>query len=208
MKKKLLKIKILFPCLMKNKKDNFMNEEITMPIKVDQILEGYDKRKRREKDWYGIIIHHTGVGNRKNISKSLWQKLNKNIANFLAKKDNIYVSAHYQISRDGKIIQIINPEYYEAFHAGKSSYYHPIYKTTKQDWNRYSIGIELLGDGNLHKYSRSQYNSLAKLTKDLINIYDIDPSLIRGHYHISPGRKPDPGSLFDWNYFYSLIFSS
>lgn len=166
---------------------------------------GSDFRERKH-DWIGIIIHHTGVAGRKEISESLWRKLYKNITNYLAKKDSVYVSAHYHIGRYGESTEIINPRKYVAYHAGKSSFWHPLKRKWINGCNDYFIGIELLGDGNIHDYSNYQYQELAKICNRLLKEYPtINPQCIIGHEVVSPSRKDDPGIKFDWRYFYFLL---
>lgn len=167
-----------------------------------------DKRKRREKNWTGIIIHHTDVGGRKEISADLWQRLYENIGAYLMRRDNVYVSAHYIISRTGEIKMLVDPDTHEAYHAGKSSYWHPRRRSVVSDWNRHAIGIELVGDGNLHDYPRKQLEAVARLSASLYKKYPtIHPLAIVGHESISPGRKIDPGRLFDWRQFFRLFWS-
>lgn len=169
-------------------------------------VKGSDKRWKRSTGWVGIIIHHTGVGGRKTISAGTWWKLYKNITKYLSKKDSNFVSAHYTISRGGSITCIIDPAKYEAFHAGRSEYYHPIKRKWLPDWNRYAVGIELIGDGNLHEYSSDQYKALAYLCKDLIKDYKIDPRCITGHENVAPKRKSDPGKYFDWDKLFRMLY--
>ena len=167
----------------------------------------YDKRKRRS-EWCGIIIHHTTVGDREleEINESLWRKLFKNIASWLSKKDKHYVSAHYIIGRYGEMQQLVDPEKYEAFHAGKSWYWHPYHRKYVSDWNRYAIGVELVGDGNKGPYSKEQYEMLALLCKTLMQKHpSIHPLCITGHEVIAPKRKNDPGRMFDWKMFFELL---
>lgn len=183
--------------------DNTVN---IFPTLVDEVLNGFDKREKKY-PWVGIIIHHTGIGNTLKPSEALWKKWDTNIAKYLAKKDNQYVSAHFQISREGRVTQIINPDQYVAYHAGKSSHWHPIKRKVVTGWNNYAIGIELLGDGNKHKYSDEQMTALAELCKVLWERYDtIDPQCIVGHEVVSPGRKNDPGIYFDWRMLYERMF--
>lgn len=172
------------------------------------VIEGADFRKRREVEWFGIVIHHTGVGGRKELDQTMWDKLFVNLSDWLARKDDNYVSSHFVISRDGKIVQIIDPDKYEAFHVGESSWWHPWSRKLEKDWNRYAIGVELIGDGNLHEYSTEQYASLTKLCRDLMKRYEsIHPLCITSHEAMSGGRKVDPGIKFEWARFFSGIFT-
>ena len=169
-----------------------------------EIFETKNKRLRREK-WVGIIIHHTTVGD--NPTESKWKQWAINLTNYLA-NNKAYVSAHYTIDREGIVRMIVNPITHEAWHAGVSSYYHPVKQRLEDNWNRYAIGIELIGDGNKYSYTYAQYKSLAGQIKELMRMFPtIKAECILGHEHIAPNRKIDPGKLFDWSMLYSLIFS-
>ena len=173
-----------------------------------EVLDAPDKRQKRLKDWIGIVLHHTDVGGRTEISTSKWAEISRNITNYLALKDDKYVSAHYTIWRDGKISQLVDPDFYEAFHAGVSQAYNPYTQESISDLNKYAIGIEIVGDGNLHEYSEDQYISIINLIKYLRNKYiKIHPKLITGHEFISPGRKVDPGKKFNWDKLFKGIYS-
>lgn len=168
---------------------------------IDRHLESSDKRLRRETNWCGVCIHHTGQINPK--SKNAFE----NIIHWLSKKDKYYVSSHFVISYEGHIAQLVDPKTHEAFHAGRSKHWHPYKRRVCSDWNRYSIGIELVGDGNRHEYSEAQYKSLARLVKKLMLDHpSIHPQAIVGHDQISPGRKVDPGSGFHWHRFFKSIY--
>lgn len=174
-------------------------------------MQNPDSRPRREKTWCGIIIHHTDIGNRKEITDDLWSRLFQGVKNWLTTKDQNYVSAHYLIGRFGEVAELVNPETHEAYHAGKSSYWHPYHRRVVPDWNRYAIGIELLGDGNLHKYSEKQYEALIKLCRELmVKFQEIHPLAIVGHENIAypSGRKQDPGKYFDWSKLFKGIYVS
>ena len=142
-----------------------------------------------------IVIHHTGLGDFNNILK--W------LSNVPKSIKYSRVSAHYLIDVSGKIYQII-PDDEDSWHAGSSKGVVHVgstktYKTVEvSDLNNKSIGIELHGDGNLIDYSDEQYASLIELCKSLREKYNIDPRNILGHEDISPTRKRDPGSFFDW----------
>tara|TARA_B100000674_G_scaffold24421_1_gene17109 strand:- start:87 stop:722 length:636 start_codon:yes stop_codon:yes gene_type:complete len=104
------------------------------------------------------------------------------------------VSAHYFITKNGKIINLV-PDLYEAWHAGKSNW------KNIQSLNRYSIGVEIQNSGhqNLYeKYSNKQMNSVKKLLRFLTKRYRVNCKNILGHSDIAPIRKKDPGEKFPW----------
>lgn len=114
------------------------------------------------------------------------------------------VSAHYCIGKDGKIVKLVD-ESKKAWHAGKSSFkYHG---NTEENLNENSIGIELvnLNDGK-DEYPDVQLKALASLVHNIMLFYDdITLDRIVGHSSIAPNRKTDPGILFPWVYFGSLL---
>jgi AmpD protein len=171
---------------------------------VTKTLEANDKRAKTS-DWVGIIVHHTGIGG-KNNDPGIWEKMQANVANWLTKKDDNYLSAHFQIGRFGEVWQLVDPRTHVAYHAGKSSYYHPKKRAWVQGWNEFAIGIELLGDGNLEPYSDAQYAALSQLCTALMSDFPtIEARCITGHENIAPDRKVDPGKLFQWNRFFSML---
>lgn len=101
------------------------------------------------------------------------------------------VSAHVVIDRLGNLIQFVSFEH-RAWHAGKSCY------QGKENCNDFSIGIELEGTDEI-PYTEEQYHQLSKLCQCLMCTYsNITLSRIVGHSDIAPGRKSDPGLVFDW----------
>ena len=102
------------------------------------------------------------------------------------------VSAHALIKRSGEIIQFV-PFNKRAWHAGVSSF------KGKEDCNNFSIGIELEGAED-DIFEDIQYDQLIMLTSLLIKEYSlINKDNIKGHSEISPGRKTDPGAMFEWD---------
>jgi AmpD protein len=101
------------------------------------------------------------------------------------------VSAHALIRRDGEIVQYV-PFGERAWHAGRSEF------QGRSACNDFSVGIELEGTDDA-AYESAQYESLAALIQGLLAAY---PTLTRervvGHSDVAPGRKTDPGALFDW----------
>jgi AmpD protein len=61
--------------------------------------------------------------------------------------------------------------------------------------NDFSVGVELEGADDC-AFDDAQYTALADLTQALRARYPIAD--IVGHADIAPGRKTDPGPLFDW----------
>lgn len=169
------------------------------------------KPRQASVDMVGIIIHHTGVGGRKasELTPSMWSKLAEGAKHWLMLKDKTYASAHYLIAYDGKITQLVDPKTHIAFHAGESAYFHPTKRAQLSSWNQYSIGIELVGDGNVAPFSEAQYESLVKLCRILLRQFpSIDPRCITGHENIAPGRKSDPGKFFNWKTLFAGIFAA
>lgn len=174
---------------------------------VSELIPSPDCRAKSTEPWVGIIVHHTTVGaNFYQLNAEQKNTIGKNIAGWLSKKDDNYVSAHFQINYDGKIIQLVDPRVNVAYHAGVSSYYHPIKRKWVKGWNEYAVGIELLGDGNRAEFTKEQYASLALLSNELIKQFKtIDPRCVTGHENIAPDRKIDPGALFKWRNFFASL---
>ena len=108
------------------------------------------------------------------------------------------VSAHTLIRRDGEIVQYV-PFAARAWHAGQSEY------RGRTGCNDFSIGIELEGT-DATPYTDAQYDSLAALAATLLATYgSLSPQAIAGHSDIAPGRKTDPGPMFDWPRFRALL---
>jgi N-acetyl-anhydromuramyl-L-alanine amidase AmpD len=172
----------------------------SLPGIVDVVTDGNDRRMRESRTpWIGIVRHHTGQGNITPADLPAWQRFGVAMSSWLTKKDAAYLSAHYLVHRDGKIEQLVNPEYFVAYHAGVSKHWHPLWRMEVSGMNDHMIGIEILGDGNKEPYSDEQYEALGKLEGGLYNKFTtIQPHCITGHEVISPGRKIDPGSMFDW----------
>ncbi len=100
------------------------------------------------------------------------------------------VSAHYLISRDGKVYRLVD-EMRRAWHAGVS------YWGGNTDLNSSSIGIELDNNGD-EPFAEAQISRLLILLKELKLKYSIPAANFIGHGDIAPGRKVDPGRLFPW----------
>lgn len=105
---------------------------------------------------------------------------------------HLRVSSHLFIRRTGEIIQFV-PFHKRAWHAGESHF------QGRVCCNDFSIGIELEGTDDI-PYELNQYDQLAKVITVLMQTYPaITEERIVGHVDIAPGRKTDPGPVFDWN---------
>jgi N-acetylmuramoyl-L-alanine amidase len=108
------------------------------------------------------------------------------------------VSAHYLISEEGVVTQLV-PEEKRAWHAGKS------YWRGVKDVNSASIGIELdhpghaVENGGYRGFDERQIDALLPLLARIIREYDIPRANVVGHSDIAPMRKVDPGELFPWH---------
>ena len=99
------------------------------------------------------------------------------------------VSAHFLIRRDGEIIQFALCSE-RAWHAGVSQW------RGRERCNDFSVGIELEGADDI-PFEDTQYAQLSELIAALKMRYPIVD--VTGHSDIAPGRKTDPGVMFDWD---------
>ena len=116
---------------------------------------------------------------------------------FLQSIKNLKVSSHFLITRKGALIQFV-PTHKRAWHAGISSH------KGKENCNDFSIGIELEGCDD-EEFEKPQYQSLSRLINFLSIDLKINKQNIVGHADIAPGRKTDPGPLFDWTLLQSML---
>ena len=101
------------------------------------------------------------------------------------------VSSHLLIRRDGELVQYV-PLHRRAWHAGESVY------AGRKQCNDFAVGIELEGDDET-PYEDAQYDMLEEVARLLCNSYPgLSRECIVGHCDIAPGRKTDPGPVFDW----------
>jgi len=148
----------------------------------------YDSLSATNQQWVGsvnfgirkpnfVVIHHTAQ-----------DSLAQTIKTFHSTKAG--TSAHYVISRDGKVVHMVN-DYLRANHAGVSKW------GKDTDLNSSSIGIELDNNGVGDVWQDAQINSLIKLLATLKKTYNIPTANFIGHADIAPGRKNDPKN-FPW----------
>jgi N-acetylmuramoyl-L-alanine amidase len=104
------------------------------------------------------------------------------------------VSAHYMIVEDGAVWRLV-PEERRAWHAGRSFW------AGETDINSRSIGIELVNPGHgpeYRPYPDAQMRALEVLAHAICRRHPIPSHRVLGHSDVAPGRKRDPGELFDW----------
>ena len=104
------------------------------------------------------------------------------------------VSAHYVVDEDGTVTRLVAEEM-RAWHAGESCW------RGAANINDRSIGIELVNPGHAFGYRPFPEPQIAALTALAIEVRErhrIPPGNVVGHSDVAPGRKMDPGELFDW----------
>ena len=125
------------------------------------------------------------------IERFFQNKLDKDEHPYFEEIFQMQVSSHALIKRSGEIVQFV-PFHERAWHAGQSEY------QGRERCNDFSIGIELEGtDSDI--FEDAQYQQLARLITALQSAYPAISDNITGHSDISPGRKKDPGTGFDWD---------
>ena len=117
---------------------------------------------------------------------------------YFAEISHLKVSAHFLLRRRGELVQYV-PVHKRAWHAGQSSF------NGRPACNDYSVGIELEGD-EVTPYTCEQYSRLGYLIELLRRHYrSLRHAPVVGHSDIAPGRKTDPGSVFDWSRLRKLL---
>jgi AmpD protein len=107
---------------------------------------------------------------------------------YFAEVCHLKVSAHFLVRRDGSVVQFV-PVERRAWHAGASAW------RGRERCNDFSIGIELEGSEE-QPFEDAQYGAVAALIKSLQKKLPLRD--VAAHSEVAPGRKTDPGALFDW----------
>lgn len=107
------------------------------------------------------------------------------------------VSAHYVISKNGEITQMVKEEDV-AWHAGNWNY------------NLASVGLEHEGYTAKDDVTDAEYKASAALTKDICDRNGIPKSrtYIIGHNEVPGATHTDPGAYWDWTYYMQLVGGS
>jgi N-acetyl-anhydromuramyl-L-alanine amidase AmpD len=119
------------------------------------------------------------------------------------------VSSHYLIRRNGAVLRLV-PEEKKAWHAGGSIMPGP---DKRKAVNNFSIGIELVATPK-SGFTKKQYSVCVRLCTDIEKRHGTKFTYV-GHEDIAgkaakrlglrKNLKRDPGQLFDWVFFTSLV---
>ena len=152
----------------------------------------FTKASRGKKQIRTIVIHATDGGS---LIGNVWW----------LSGGHSHASAHYVVSRDGSIVQLVHLSDI-AWHAGN-------WKT-----NVHSVGIEHVGETyDPAGFTKAEYAASAKLVAWLVRRYDIpvDRKHIIGHSQVPDPNDPallggsdhhtDPGPHWRWDYYLSLV---
>ena len=152
----------------------------------------FTKASRGKKQIHTIVIHATDGGS---LLGNVWW----------LSGGHSHASAHYVVSRDGSIVQLVHLSDI-AWHAG--------------NWqtNVHSIGIEHVGETyDPAGFTKAEYAASAKLVAWLVQRYDIpvDRKHIIGHSQVPDPADPallggsdhhtDPGPHWRWGYYLRLV---
>ena len=139
-----------------------------------------------------LVIHHISLPpehfSGDAIERFFTNRLDPGAHPYFEHLRDVHVSAHFLLRRRGELLQFVSCDQ-RAWHAGSSRL------LERERCNDFSIGIELEGS-SLRPFTRTQYRRLAVLMQALRERYPL--RFIAGHSDIAPGRKDDPGPLFDW----------
>lgn len=171
-------------------------------LEVRRVISPHFDRRPDKDDISLLVIHYISLPPEQfgggYVDAFFQGKLNPTLHPYFAEIDQLRVSAHCLIERDGRVTQYVSFND-RAWHAGLSAF------EGREKCNDFSIGIELEGS-NTQSFTEAQYRALATLTKQIMAVYPkINKSRIVGHCDISPGRKIDPGQYFDWNNYLNLL---
>lgn len=184
---------------MKNNKLQIINGWLT-PCKVLQSPH-FDLRPNPQEISL-LIIHYISLPPEQfggHYIDDLFQgKLDYNAHPYFTQLENMRVSAHCLINRQGEITQYVNFQH-RAWHAGVSQF------EGREKCNDFSIGIELEGS-NTQPFTSKQYRTLTALTQVIMQNYPlITTERIVGHCDVAPTRKIDPGQYFDWQQYLTSL---
>jgi len=153
-------------------------EAPSLSVKNNLVSWGYQKATAREIDTIVIHTSYDAIGDNP-----------FSVTGILNEYEEYGVSAHYLISREGKIYRLVEDKNI-AYHAGESQV-----PDGRTGVNAFSIGIELVNT-KTDKCTSDQYIALENLLIYLKDQYKI--KYVLGHNEIASGRKDDPWG-FSWS---------
>lgn len=161
-----------------------------------RFLESPNRSSREGAEVTAVVIHHIslppGQFGGPQVLEFFQNRLAPEAHPYFREISSLRVSAHFFIDRLGAVTQLVDTEE-RAWHAGVSVL------AGEADVNRFSVGIELEGD-EVTPYTDAQYDSLETVLRELQSAHPaISPERVVGHEDVAPGRKRDPGPLFDWS---------
>jgi len=136
----------------------------------------------------GIILH------------SADDNLESNIRTLTTGDPTHQVSAHYYVTRDGKVYHFVKDNDV-AWHAGETGGKYAGYN------NNNTIGIETEHVDGKQDWTDPQIRAEAQLAARLAKTYGLSVNNILGHSDIAPGRKQDPQG-FPWNKFNEYVLAA
>lgn len=108
------------------------------------------------------------------------------------------VSYHYLIGRDGRTYQFVD-DHDRAWHAGVSEF------KGRKNCNDFSIGVAFANDQKGEAFTDAAIDAGIALVADLCQRHHIATDRITTHAVIAPGRKHDPGPLFNLGSFLAQV---
>ena len=128
-----------------------------------------------------LILHYTGMRSAEEAIARLRDPASR-------------VSCHYVVEESGACWRLV-PEGRRAWHAGVSHW------RGHDALNGRSVGIEVVNPGHewgYRPFPAAQMAAVRDLALGLLARHPIPPRNVVGHSDVAPGRKQDPGELFDW----------
>ncbi len=151
-----------------------------------------------------LVIHYIslppGQFKKTYVEDFFLNRLDRTAHPYFEALEGVKVSAHFYIRRSGEVIQFVSTSD-RAWHAGVSSFTDQ-QGVARERCNDFSVGVELEGDAE-HAFTARQYRRLASLTRAVVKRHSI--AAVCGHSDIAPGRKADPGPMFDWARYLDLV---
>lgn len=146
---------------------------------------GYQQRSSRLSKYRSITIHTT---NAPHAGTTFHQE-----ATYLVHAND--VSAHYLIGKDGRIVRILDPVLYIAWHTGNT-------RATLYS-NPYAIGIEMHHTPAEGHITTQQFTALDWLVRQLLSGFAIEPRYVETHRYVATpaGRKIDPSGFPDVEFY-------